>query len=722
VATSIYITSAEGHSGKSSIALGVLDTLSRAVERVGIFRPIARSTTERDYVLDLLLAHDGVDLDYEECVGVTYDDVHDDPDAALSRIVERFKAMEAKCGAVVIVGSDYTDVGSPTELSFNARVAANLGAPVILVLTGRSVDESRGRTAEEMRQVAELCLPELAAAHASLLAVIANRVDAELASTIIKTLSGVVRGVPAWAVPEDQFLVAPTVSTIMAALDGTLMQGDSALLARESLGVVVAAMSMENVLPRLIEGGIVVIPGDRSEVLLAALTAQASDTFPSLAGIVLNGGFELSATITRLISGLDDGLPIISTEYGTYETAQKITQTRGRLAADSQRKVDTALALFEKNVDTEQLLAAMSVSRATTVTPLMFEYGLIERARTSVKHIVLPEGDDDRVLRAASTVLSRGIATLTILGEEPEVRARAAALGVDIGAAAVVSPSNPKLRERFAEEYAVLRRHKGMTVELAMDVVTDVSYFGTMMVHLGLADGMVSGAAHTTAHTIKPGFEIIKTLPDVSIVSSVFFMALADRVLVYGDCAVVPEPTAEQLADIAISSTGTALQFGIEPRVAMLSYSTGSSGSGAEVEKVRNATALVHSRRPDIIVDGPIQYDAAADAAVGASKLPGSAVAGRATVFIFPDLNTGNNTYKAVQRSSGAVAVGPVLQGLKKPINDLSRGALVRDIVNTIAITAIQAQGAGAMEIASQSRDASPDEATLRRPPLGAER
>ena len=691
MATSIYITSAEGHSGKSSIALGVLDTLSHETPRVGVFRPIARSTKERDYVLELLLAHDGVDLDYDECVGVTYEEVHENPDAALERIVERYKQVQAKCDAVVIVGSDYTDVGSPTELSYNARIAANLGAPVLLVLTGRSMDESRGRTADEMRQIAELSIPELAAAHASLLAVVANRVDAELAPDIITTLEKAA-GTPAWAIPEDPFLVAPTVRGIMTAVDGTLLRGDEALLARESLGVVVAAMTMENVLPRLIEGGVVVIPADRSEVLIAALMAHASGTFPSIAAIVLNGGFDLAPSIQTLIDGLEESLPIISTEYGTYDTAKRITQTRGRLAADSQRKLDTALALFEKHVDASVLVSALSVGGSDVVTPLMFEYALIERARADVRHIVLPEGNDDRILRAAGTLLSRGVAKLTILGAEGEVRARAAGLGVDISEASILSPEDPELRERFAVEYARVRAHKGMTVEAARDIVTDVSYFGTMMVHLGLADGMVSGAAHTTAHTIKPGFEIIKTVAGVSVVSSVFFMALSDRVLVYGDCAVVPDPTAEQLADIAISSAGTADQFGIDPLVAMLSYSTGESGSGAEVEKVRAATELVRQRRPDLAVDGPIQYDAAADAAVGASKMPGSKVAGRATVFIFPDLNTGNNTYKAVQRSAGAVAVGPVLQGLNKPVNDLSRGALVRDIVNTVAITAIQAQ------------------------------
>jgi len=691
VAKSIYITSAEGHSGKSSIALGVLDTLQRGIERVGVFRPVARSTDERDYVLELLLSRDGANLDYDECIGVSYEDVHNDPDAALSRIVDRFKAVEAKCDAVVIIGSDYTDVATPTELAYNARIAANLGAPVLLVLAGREPDESRARTADELRQVTELSVPQLADAHASLFAIIANRADPDRL-TEIATAIGAHAHVPAWAIPEDPYLIAPTMAAIMQAVDGTLLKGDTALLGREALGVVIAAMSMENVLPRLIEGGLVVIPGDRSEMLLAALTAHASETFPSLAGIVLNGGFELSPTIDRLISGLDGSLPIVTTGLGTYATAQRIVQTRGRLSATSQRKVDTALALFETHVDSALLSAALGAGRSAVVTPLMFEYALLTRARADKQHIVLPEGGDDRILQAAGTLLARAVVDLTILGDEADIRARGAGLGVDLSAAKILSPTDPELRERFAVEYAMLREQKGMTVEQARDIVTDLSYFGTMMVHLGLADGMVSGATHTTAHTITPALQFIKTVEGVSVVSSVFFMALEDRVLVYGDCAVVPDPTAEQLADIAISAAATALQFGIEPSVAMLSYSTGESGSGADVDKVRAATALVHKRRPDLAVDGPIQYDAAADVAVGRAKMPDSAVAGHATVFIFPDLNTGNNTYKAVQRSSGAVAIGPVLQGLRKPVNDLSRGALVRDIVNTVAITAIQAQ------------------------------
>ena len=696
MARNIYITSVEGHAGKSTIALGLLDTLSHETGRVGVFRPVARSRDERDYVLELLLAHDGVDLPYELCVGVTYDDVHADPDAALSSIVERFKAVEELCDVVVVLGSDYTDVGSPTELSFNARIAANLGAPVLLVLGGQGSDGA-ARSADDMAQVSILARHELEAVHAHLVAVIANRSDPEQLDSIVAEVAAVVPdGVPVWAIPEDPFLSAPSMAALLTAVDGTLLMGDPELLRREALGVVMAGMSMENVLNRLIEGAVVVVAGDRADVLLGMLLAHASDTFPSLSGIILNGGFEVLPQIRLLIEGLDSSLPIITTPLGTYDTARNITTTRGRLAADSPLKFDTALALFEQHVDSAALLDRLNVSRAEVVTPLMFEYDLLARARGDRKHIVLPEGGDDRILHAASTLLRRGVAELTILGDDSEVRGRASELGLDISAARVVSPFDPELRTRFAEEYARLRAHKGMTVDVAREVVADVSYFGTMMVHLGLADGMVSGAMHTTAHTIRPGFEIIKTRPDVSIVSSVFLMCLADRVLVYGDCAVNPDPDAAQLADIAVSSASTAAQFGVEQRVAMLSYSTGSSGSGADVEKVRQATALVHERCPELMVDGPIQYDAAVDAAVGRSKMPDSEVAGRATVFIFPDLNTGNNTYKAVQRSAGAVAIGPVLQGLNKPINDLSRGALVQDIVNTVAITAIQAQGSGA--------------------------
>jgi phosphate acetyltransferase len=412
-----------------------------------------------------------------------------------------------------------------------------------------------------------------------------------------------------------------------------------------------------------------------------------------LSGVILNGGLALHPAIDSLVSGLGLRLPIIATRFGTFETASRVAATRGRVTATSHRKIDTALTLMETHVDTADLLAHLSIPIPSVVTPQMFTYHLLDRARADRKRIVLPEGNDDRILKAAGRLLQRGVADLTILGDEAQVRARAAELGVDLSTADVLNPQTSELCDQFAEQYAKLRAHKGVTVEQARETMHDVSYFGTMLVHNDMVDGMVSGARHTTAHTIRPAFEIIKTMPGVSTVSSIFLMCLADEVLAYGDCAIVPDPTAEQLADIAISSARTAAQFDIAPKVAMLSYSTGSSGTGADVDKVRKATELVRSRDPELLVEGPIQYDAAVEPSVAETKMPDSLVAGHATVLIFPDLNTGNNTYKAVQRSAGAIAIGPVLQGLNKPVNDLSRGALVEDIVNTVAITAIQAQG-----------------------------
>lgn len=687
MARSIYIVSPEGHTGKSIVALGLLELLTRQVENVGVFRPVTRTSTGNDdHVVNFLLGRDGVELGYEECVGVTYDDVHADPDAALSTIVEHYRAVERRCEVVVIVGTDYTDIAGPTELTFNARVAANLGAPVLLVVSAFK------RTPEAVVQLAELSIAEIAQGHATTIGIVANRCDPAELGAVRERLAEL--GLPTWALPETPLLSAPIVGDLMAALDGELVLGDEALLGREAEQMLVCGMNAEHVLERLRDGQLCIAAGDRPEVLITIATAHAADGFPSLAGVVLNGGYRPSTAVVDLVRGLGPRLPVMLTKHDSYDTARIVASTRGLLARGTQRKVDTALAVFERHVEAASLLHILDVPRSEVVTPLMFESMLLERARADRQRIVLPEGDDERILRAASTLLSRQVADLTLLGVESRVQARASELGLDLDRARVIDPSRSELLEPFAEEYARLRAHRGMTLDRAREIVRVVSYFGTMMVHTGEADGMVSGAAHTTALTLMPAFEIIKTVPGTSIVSSVFLMCLAEQVLVYGDCAVIPDPTAEQLADIAISSAATAAQFGIEPRVAMLSYATGQSSSGSEVDKVRTATALVRERRPDLFVEGPIQYDAAVDASVAKAKLPDSDVAGRATVFIFPDLNTGNNTYKAVQRSAGAVAIGPVLQGLNKPVNDLSRGATVRDIVNTVAITAVQAQTA----------------------------
>jgi phosphate acetyltransferase len=688
VSRSVYIASPEGLTGKSAVALGLLDALTREVGSVGVFRPLttASSTSDDiDLIVDLLVNQPGISQSYDEAIGVTYEAAREDVDEALHIIVERFGQLTDRFDVIMVVGSDYTDVATGTELSFNAKIAANLGSPVVLVVHGRE------RSPEQIRAAADSAMAELRANHVQTVAVIANRVDHDATDAIRIALSDLDDVVTA-AIPESPLLSAPTFRALVEAADGELVLGSQAWMDREALGLIVAAMSLPHVLDRLIPDVAVIAPSDRTDLIPGLMLAHQSGTFPALAGILLTGGYEIPETIRRLSKGVQQDLPLALTDLGTFTTAERLMRVRGPITKDSSRKIETAHRVFAEQVDGEALLSAIDVSRSEVRTPLMFEYQLMERARADRQRIALPESQDDRILEAAAVLLRRGVADLTLLGEENKVRARASALGLDLDEASIVSPVDPDLVEKFAAAYADARAHKGMTVERAREIVTDISYFGTLMVHLGLADGMVSGAVNTTAHTIRPALEFIKTRPGVSTVSSVFLMCLADRVLVYGDCAVIPEPTTEQLADIALSSAETAQQFGIEPRVAMLSYSTGTSGSGADVEKVRAATALVAERAPDLLLEGPIQYDAAVDPEVARTKLPASLVAGRATVFIFPDLNTGNNTYKAVQRSAHAIAIGPVLQGLRKPVNDLSRGALVSDIVNTVAITAVQAQ------------------------------
>ncbi len=682
---SVYVASPEGLTGKSAVALGLLDALVREVGSVGVFRPLTAGDGI-DLIADLLVNQPGIEQTYDEALGVSYDLARENADEALHVIVERFGRLSDRFEVILVLGSDYTDLTTGTELSFNAKIAANLGSPVVLVVHGRN------RTPDQVRAAADSAIKELRAQHAHPVAVIANRVDAEAAEATRAAL-GHLPGVVVGAIAESPQLSAPTFRALAEAVDATLVLGNEAWMDREALELIVAAMSLPNVLARLAPDVAVIAPSDRSDLIPGLMLAHQSGTFPALAGIILTGGYPIPDTILRLSEGVEQDLPIALTDLGTFATAERLNRVKGPMSRTSTKKIETARRLFAEQVDQDALLAAVNVSASAVTTPLMFEYQLMERARADRKRIVLPEGSDDRVLQAAAILIRRGVADLTLLGVETRIRARASALGLNLDQAEVIAPTDPAHVERFAATYAQARAHKGMTLERAREVVTDASYFGTMMVHLGLADGMVSGAANTTAHTIRPALEFIKTAPGVSTVSSVFLMCLADQVLVYGDCAVIPEPTTEQLADIALSSAATARQFGIEPRVAMLSYSTGASGSGAEVEKVRAATALVAQRDPDLLLEGPIQYDAAVDPAVARTKLPDSPVAGRATVYIFPDLNTGNNTYKAVQRSAHAIAIGPVLQGLRKPVNDLSRGALVEDIVNTVAITAVQAQG-----------------------------
>jgi phosphate acetyltransferase len=696
VARTLYLTGLEPGGGKSTVALGVMELLSHRVRRLGAFRPLKRGVHPDDApdpILELL--RDQYQLD-QVGYGATYAEAgtliaEGRLDQLVAQVVESFRTIDEQVDAVVVVGTDFgrddgapqESGGLPDELALNIRLANELRAAVLAVVDGR------GRDAEDVAGAVRSAYHTLADLHATQVAVVANRVAPAVREKALAAVGEL--PVPAYAIPDLPTLSAPTVAEVAESLGGRRLLGGPEAYARDVLGVVVGGAHVPAFLDHLRDGSLVITPGDRADLIVATNAAHVSGK-AAPAGLLLTLGLEPDPRIVDLVQRLGSSLPVVGVDLDSYETVSRMIEMEGRLRADNVRKVQAALGAFESHVDGSQLAARLDITRSSRVTPLMFEYELISRARRVPRRVVLPEGTEERILRAAEIVLRRGVCELTLLGPEAEVTRRIRELGLSLAGVPIVDPATSPWRKEFAAQYALLRAHRGMTIDAARDAVTDENYFGTMMVHTGHADAMVSGAIHPTADTIRPAFEIIKTVPGVSVASSVFFMCLPDRVLVYGDCAVNPDPDPYQLADIAISSATTAATFGVEPRVAMLSYSTGASGHGADVDKVAAATALVRSRRPDLLVDGPMQYDAAVDPGVAATKLPGSKVAGRATIFIFPDLNTGNNTYKAVQRSAGAIAVGPVLQGLGKPVNDLSRGATVPDIVNTIAITAVQAQ------------------------------
>jgi len=687
VTRSVYVTGIDRGDGRQVVELGVMELLTRQVDRVGVFRPLVHDGPDR--LFELLRSRYRLAQDPSTVYGMDYHEAsalqaEQGADELVSSLVNRFHAVARDYDVVLVLGTDYADTQFPDELALNARLANEFGASVIPVVGGR------GQTAESVRAETRNAYRAYDGLGCDVLAMIVNRVAADDRAGILERLDSRLP-VPCYVLPDEPALSAPTVAQITQALGGKVLLGDDAGLARDALDFVFGGAMLPNFLNALTPGCLVVTPGDRADLVVGSLAAHSAGT-PPIAGVLLTLNERPSDEILTLAARLAPGTPVVSVAGNSFPTATELFGLEGKLNAATPRKAETALGLFERYVDTSDLLKRVSAPSSDRVTPMMFEHKLLEQARSDKRRVVLPEGTEERVLHAAEVLLRRGVCELTLLGPVDQIRKKAADLGIDLGATQLIDPQTSPLRDSFAEKYSKLRAHKGVTVELAHDVVADVNYFGTLMVQEGLADGMVSGSVHSTAATIRPAFEIIKTRPDSKIVSSVFFMCLADKVLVYGDCAVNPDPNAEQLCDIAIQSATTAEQFGVEPRIAMLSYSTGTSGSGADVDKVREATELVRLRRGDLRIEGPIQYDAAVEPSVAATKLPDSEVAGQASVLIFPDLNTGNNTYKAVQRSAGAIAVGPVLQGLRKPVNDLSRGALVQDIVNTVAITAIQAQ------------------------------
>jgi phosphate acetyltransferase len=694
MANSLYIAAVAPGSGKSIVALGIMEMLSRRIRRLGYFRPVVPSAKEPDNNIRLIKARYHLDLTYKEMFAYTHEDARNMAadgryETLVKNILSKYKQLERKCRFVLCEGTDFTGVGSAFEFEFNAEVANNLGCPILALVNGRN------KTPDEIVDTVQVSQESFDEKGCAVVATIINRVNInEIAAFKDQIKKMDLDAEPIYILPEEPSLGKPTVGEIARSLDAQILQGEPKGLNRDVHDFKVAAMNLPHFLDRIEDGDLIITPGDRADVILASLATTVSDTSPNIAGLLLTGGLTPEDPVQRLIQGLKkySPIPVIGVSTDTYATAMNASVVKSALTPENDRKIAAALGIFESHVDTQQLEGRIQVVRSNRVTPIMFEYELIEKAKADCRHIVLPEGAEERILRAGEILLRRGVADLTLLGNPKEIKHKIGMLGINLNGVEIVDPHTSEYRRDFAQTYYDLRKHKGISEEMAGDTVTDVNFFGTLMVHKDLADGMVSGSIHTTGETILPALQIIRTRTGFSVVSSVFLMCLADRVLVYGDCAVNPDPNAEQLAEIAISSAETAAIYGIQPRIAMCSYSTGESGKGAEVDKVRQATRIVRERRPDLKIEGPIQYDAAVDAGVAKTKMPESEVAGRATVFIFPDLNTGNNLYKAVQRSANAVAIGPILQGLKKPVNDLSRGCTIADIVNTVAITAIQAQ------------------------------
>lgn len=692
---SLFISTTEDNSGKTLVALGIIELILKKTTKVGFFRPIIPSDNgKRDDNIDLIINYFSLKQNYEESFGLTSKKVNElladqNFDAILEKIISKYKQLEAKCDFILCEDADYLGESSAFEFELNTEIAKNLGCPILIL------GNAEGKSVEDAINLVRISYDAYQDEGCQVIGIILNKallknVD-ELKANLIQELKNLELVIA--VIPQNNKLSSPRIKDIVEQLGAEVLYGHQRLnsLATHYL---VAAMQMQHAITRIQENTLVITPGDRGDIIIGMLQAHQSTNYPNLAGIVLSTGYKPESAIASLIDGLPDVIPILSVTEDTYTTASLVHDVYSTITTEDEEKIALCISMFSQAIDLEKLETQIRDIQFKGMTPKRFTYNLVQQAKSQKKHIVLPEGIEPRILQATAILLAQDIVKITLIGKKEEIAQiiNKERIPLDVDTLNIINPLEHEKFEQYTNTLYELRKVKGLTLELARDYVQDVSYFGTLMVYHGDADGMVSGSIHTTQHTIRPALQIIKTLPKFSIVSSVFLMCLEDRVLVYGDCAINPNPTAEQLAEIAITSAATAKRFGVEPKIALLSYSSGASGKGEEVEKVRTATQIAKERRPDLKLEGPIQYDAAVDLTVAAQKMPGSEVAGKATVFIFPDLNTGNNTYKAVQRETDAIAIGPILQGLKKPVNDLSRGCTVPDIVNTVVITAIQAQ------------------------------
>ena len=693
----VYIATIEPFSGKSLISIGLMNELLIRKSKVGYFRPVIDDYPEgqEDNHIQTMIKYFKLDINYKDAYGFTRSEMisllnSGQEQKVLEKIIRKYKKLEKKYDFVLIEGSDFSGEGSMIEFELNVKLASNLSLPTILISSGIS------KTFEEYLSNIKLAYDSFKEEHVDVIAVIANKIKNKNLKKVVSKISKLVdKDTYATAIPRDENLLKPSMRDILNYFNGKVLFGED-YLEKPVKYYEVGAMQLRHYLTRLRDKSVIITPGDRADLILGAIQADKSYVYPNISGIVLTGGITPEKPILKLIGSINTSIPMIVIKPNTYDATSNISDLKPRINPYDVRKIMQSIKLYKKYVGAKCILDKLVHYSNDKMTPSMFLYNLEEWAEKDKKTIVLPEGTDLRILKAACKIQASGLVKPILLGDRDRIcnLVKSKGISLDCKKIEIINPEDTDRAEAYAQKLYELRKHKGITETTAHDLIKDVSYFGTMMVLLGDADGMVSGAAHTTQHTIRPALQLIKTKPEAKIVSSTFFMCLPDRVSAFADCAINPNPNAEELAEIAIATADSSKKFGIPPKVAMLSYSSGSSGKGEDVEKVRKATEIVKEKRPDILVEGPIQYDAAVDPVVGKSKMPDSKVAGQANVLIFPDLNTGNNTYKAVQRETGALAIGPMLQGLRKPVNDLSRGCTVEDVYNTILLTAIQAQEA----------------------------
>lgn len=693
--------------GLTSMSLGVVHALERHGLKVQFFKPIAQKHRENTLEPSSALIAEVSSSELLNSLDETYAQnliSQNKQDQLLEDILARAKEADKDTEVTVIEGLVNTST-QPFAENLNQDIARALDADIIFIT------EPEHSTAKELNQRLSIIYHAWGGKkNKRILGCMINKVgapldeqgqmrpdlsdifDPDLVSTQVESLKKMksISVIPILGkIPFNSALLYPRASDLAQHLKvRVLNQGHMAQ--RRLNKITFCARSLPNLTQHITAGSLLVTSGDRADVIVACNLAAMNGV--KIGALLLTSGYEPDSNIMTLCEkGFETGLPVFLTEGNTWQTAQQINSFERHIPVDDLGRIRLVQEHIASHLDSDWLHEmTQNAERQHLLSPPAFRYQLTQIARQAKKRIVLPEGDEPRTVKAAAICAERGIARCVLIGDPTEIQRVAQQEGVTLGEGIeIIDPSQSI--ESYVAPMVALRKHKGLTDVVAREQLQDTVVLGTMMLAEDQVDGLVSGAVHTTANTIRPPLQLIKTAPGSSLVSSVFFMLMPNQVYVYGDCAINPDPTAEQLADIAIQSADSAIAFGISPKVAMISYSTGTSGTGSDVEKVRQATEIAQNKRPDLIIDGPLQYDAAMIPNVAASKAPNSPVAGQANVFIFPDLNTGNTTYKAVQRSADLISIGPMLQGMRKPVNDLSRGALVDDIVYTIALTAIQA-------------------------------